>query len=572
MSDINREMRKNTNRINGIIFLLLVLTPTIIIIADGITHENPEFEKTVWASLYTWYGVPGQPAGKYFYPEWQKNATDSVENDWDTIYSSMDNVVEESDTFKDNISGDATSGGQSLVLSLNYSRLSWSRMYVELNLSTANIENAELELQIYYARYNKTTEEYKYYMCNHTITELIDSSAPYTIINEVFYVALNSTEIDYYPGNIMAVNLTATNAGSFSLGINYMEGSSWQHYNEDFHTYADNDGYWYNDPPVHLATAHKVYYDGIKWPEIPSYGAYNHSKWNEFASDDELYYGIYDSLNETVIKAQLLLMEKGGIDVVQIMHPWSIDVAELILNIAEEINSNLTFSYYTGRTIAQLAEIMENIAEDPRFYRIDDKAVVCWGYTGGLYEPFQTAYQSAVEAKKAWDVFLVGDLYSSRFITKEEMLEIYDCWYYYDTSAFLRHGYTVPEVLNYQMNGELYPLNNWGNLDQLFGSLSALAHGHGKGFCSVVIPGTDNTCVHGFQGTPMYDGRTGTINTRANGLTFNMTWQAAIDADSDFVNIVSWNELHEGTEIEPTIENGTTYIELNKYWSEEFKQ
>lgn len=540
----------------------IFILPVVLLGVEDLQTSPPNVEKTVWASLYTWYGVPGQPAGKYGYDEWQKNSSDPEDIGWEKTLSTMASVIENADPNGFNVSGTAASAGQSLILGIEYAHLHPYRMYVELNMSISNIDNANLETYIYQwpDKVSKTN-----------ITEQIDSDITYSIINTVHYIKLNMTSSSYYPGNLMLVNLTAINPGDFSISVNYMEGSAWKHYNEDYHTYPDESGYYYNDPPVHLATANRVYYDGVKWPNIPSYGAYNHSKWNEFDSDDELYYGIYDSMNTTVIKAQLMLMEKAGIDVCQLMHPWSIEVAELILNVAEQIDSNLTFSYYTGRTINQLSEIMERISDDSRYYKIDGRPVVTWGYTGGLNEPFTVTYQRAIAAREAWDVYFVGDLYSSRFITKEEMLQIYDCWYYYDTSAFLRHGYTLPQIPNYQMDGTLYPLNNWGHLDKLFGSLSAISHGHGKAYCAIVIPGTDNTPVHGFTGTEMYDGRTGTINGRANGLTFNYTWQAAIDANSDFVDIVSWNELHEGTEIEPTFENGTTYVELNKIWADKFR-
>lgn len=540
----------------------LFLTPMIILGINDARTQAPNYEKTVWASLYTWYGVPGQPAGKYGFDEWQKNVSDPQDAGWEYSLSTMDSLLQSIDPQGFNISGVATAAGESLILSINYTHLHPYRMYVELNMSVSNADDASVETQIYQWP-DKVSET--------NLSEQIEIVNEYQVINTVHYIQLNSTETDYCPGKMMLVNLTANSPGEFSLSINYMEGSAWKHYNEDYHTYPDEEGYYFNDPPVHLATAHRVYYDGIKWPEIPSYGTYNHSKWNEFDSDDELYYGIYDSLNETVIKAQLMLMEKAGIDVCQLMHPWSVEVAELILNVAADINSNLTFSYYTGRTINQLSEVMERLADDPRYYKIEGRPVVTWGYTGGLNEPFTATYQRALAAKEAWDVFFVGDLYSSRFITKEEMLQIYDCWYYYDTSAFLRHGYALPDILNYQMDGTLYPMNNWGNLDLLFGSLSSLSHGHGKGFCAIVIPGTDNTPVHGFTGTEMYDGRTGTINGRANGLTFNYTWESAIKANSDFVDIVSWNELHEGTEIEPTVENGTYYVELNNIWAERFR-
>ena len=564
---------ENKSKINLIIIIALFILPIVSVSIKPLMTPSVNYDKSVWASLYTWWGVPGQPAGKYGYDEWQKNASDPSDIGFNSDLSTMTSIQDVSTDFLYNISGKAIEIGQSLVYYINYSRVAYSRMYIELNLSVGNLANADVEIQIYSKVYNKETEAYDYYICNTTILEDDIPGEPSYIANAVCFTMLNKTLIDYYPGRIATINVTAKQTGNFSLGINYMEGSTWKHYNEDYHTYADEEGLYHNDPPVHLATAQRAYYNSSKWPEIPSYGDYNHSKWNELPAEinNDIFYGVYDSLNETVIKAQLLLMEKGGIDVCQLMHPWDVSVGELILNIAEEINSNLTFSYYTGRGINQVAKIMETIAKNERFYKIDGKAVITWGYTGGLDEPYQLMYQKAMELKRAYDIFFVGDLYSSRFITKEEMLYVYDCLYYYDTSAFLRHGYTLPGIENYQADGTLYPFNNWGNLDQIFGSIASLAHGHGKAFCAIVIPGTDNTAVHDFKGTELYDGRTGTINSRSNGLTFNYTWQAAIDAGSDFVDIVSWNELHEGTEIEPTFENGTYYVEMNKYWSNEFK-
>lgn len=553
---------------NSIILIsILILLPVFGSLYKAIdsSSHSIKFDKKVWCSLYTWYGVPGQPAGKYFYPEWQKNASSPNDTGFNFSLSTMTNITKNLIPNQFNISGKATSPNQSLVLHFNYSRVHYARMYIELNISVNNLENGDLKLQIYHRKNNQNL------VCEANINNKINQSNQFTIVNQVLNLYLNSTPISYFPGKIFVINFTANDIGDYSLAINYLEASSWLHYDEDYHTYADKDGFWYNDPPIHIATAHRVYYDGVKWPEIPSYGFYNHSKWNEVPENKAIQYGIYDSLNESVIKAQLMLMEKAGIDVCQIMHPFGIDVAELILEVAEKINSNLTFSYYIGGKLNEIADVMEKIANNPRFFKIDGKPVINFGSTGSLNEPYSVQIQRAIEIKKLWNVILVGDLYSSRYITKEEMLNVFDIWYYYDTSAAYRMGYGAPDIPNYQPNGELLPFNNWNHLDQWFGEISTLCHFHQKGFVAIVIPGTDNTVVHGFIGSPLYDGRPGTINERVNGLTYNKTWLAAIKANADFINIVSWNELHEGTEIEPTIEDGVLYVELTKYWSEIFK-
>ncbi|MHA1819407.1 MAG: hypothetical protein ACTSU2_04070 [Promethearchaeota archaeon] len=610
ISDIIPKNTLNKAKIFALLFIVLFTLPIISIEfqnmdlsgasgAPSSSTSNPE--KTVWASLYTWYGVPGQPAGMFRYPEWQKNASlnlsdyynykkpyrnvlekymlERMENGFNYSLSSMHNLsyAHKPDTFQ--LNGSADGSGKTLILSFNYTRIAYSRMYLEFNLSADNytFDNGKFSIEIYGRSWNKAENSYNYYLINKSIdlskyqAITIDSEHRYYIIDEVMYILQNKTKVDWAPGNVVVIKYTSDKSGNYSMGINYFQGSAWSHYDEDYHTYADADGYYFNDPPVHLATAHHAFYNGTPWPDIPKYGTYNHSRWHEFPSDNQIYYGIYDSLNETVIASQLMLMEKAGIDVVQIMHPWDVIVARYIMDIAGSINSNLTFSYYTGRSISEVARIMEYLASDPRFYKINDRAVITWGFTGGLNEPYSVFYRKIEELKRTYNVYLVADLYSNRFLAKEELLYSYDCWYYYDTSAFYRQGYGDPRIKNYQGDGKLYPMSAWGHLDKIFGSLSTLAHGHNREYCAIIIPGTDNTAVHGFIGSEMYDGRTGTINTRSGGLTFNLTWQAAIKARADFIDIVSWNELHEGTEIEPTIENGTQYVEWNAYWAAIFK-
>ena len=44
------------------------------------------------------------------------------------------------------------------------------------------------------------------------------------------------------------------------------------------------------------------------------------------------------------------------------------------------------------------------------------------------------------------------------------------------------------------------------------------------------------------------------VTERWNGETYRVLWQEAIAAGPDWVLITSWNEWHEGTEIEPSVE------------------
>ena len=155
---------------------------------------------------------------------------------------------------------------------------------------------------------------------------------------------------------------------------------------------------------------------------------------------------------------------------------------------------------------------------------------------------------------------------------KEEMLDLqlFDGYYFYDTTGMFRSGYGSPAIPVMQKDG--LQMEGQGGLNTLFRAAASISHAHGLIYASTVIPGADNTCVHDFTGKPLYDGRPAVIVERVGGLTFNETWQASLDAGAEWITITSWNELHEGTEIEPTLENGTFYIQLSKVWSQNYHQ
>jgi glycoprotein endo-alpha-1,2-mannosidase len=68
---------------------------------------------------------------------------------------------------------------------------------------------------------------------------------------------------------------------------------------------------------------------------------------------------------------------------------------------------------------------------------------------------------------------------------------------------------------------------------------------------------------------PGYDARaTGDprIRPRADGATYDGMWRSAIRARADIVTITSYNEWHEGTQIEPSREAGVGYMSYDGAW------
>ena len=66
--------------------------------------------------------------------------------------------------------------------------------------------------------------------------------------------------------------------------------------------------------------------------------------------------------------------------------------------------------------------------------------------------------------------------------------------------------------------------------------------------CVTVIPGYDDHKLGRKEPRP--------ITSRHDGQTYDILWREAIAANPDWVLITSWNEWHEGSEIEPSLEDG----------------
>ena len=52
----------------------------------------------------------------------------------------------------------------------------------------------------------------------------------------------------------------------------------------------------------------------------------------------------------------------------------------------------------------------------------------------------------------------------------------------------------------------------------------------------------------------------------------NESWKAALAVDPPWILVSSWNEWHEGSEIEPSLEHGRRYIDVTRAWADRFRQ
>jgi len=82
--------------------------------------------------------------------------------------------------------------------------------------------------------------------------------------------------------------------------------------------------------------------------------------------------------------------------------------------------------------------------------------------------------------------------------------------------------------------------------------LVAEARDRGKVFAATIAPGYDDTVIRD----------PGLVVERADGTYYRDSWETVMLSNPEWVLITSWNEWHEGSEIEPSLEHGDLYLNL----------
>lgn len=106
-----------------------------------------------------------------------------------------------------------------------------------------------------------------------------------------------------------------------------------------------------------------------------------------------------------------------------------------------------------------------------------------------------------------------------------------------------------------------FTLGTMSDISDAYNKASETAHSKNKIFVATVMPGYDDTEVR----SPGY------VVERENGAYYNSFWSTARLSSPDHYIITSFNEWHEGTEIEPSLEYGYKYIDLTSDYMENAK-
>ncbi len=263
--------------------------------------------------------------------------------------------------------------------------------------------------------------------------------------------------------------------------------------------------------------------------------------------------GPYDSLDPARIRTQFALAREAGLD--GFLVSWWGRESEEALGLAalfrDAGGAGLVLApyYETGElwrrgaagVAADLASLLDRHGREPAWLRVAGVPVV-FLYASHRLRP---RVWDAVRARLAAEgrrLFLVADAPTPDWLAaRPAWLQRFDALHVYTPVVWLSRGRDV---------GVAYR------------ALGDLARGAGRPFIPAVAPGFDDRQVR----TP------GTVVDRADGTTYDRNWEAALSIDPPWILVSSWNEWHEGSEIEPSVEHGRRYIDVTRAWAERFRR
>ncbi|MBV9862419.1 MAG: glycoside hydrolase family 99-like domain-containing protein [Alphaproteobacteria bacterium] len=194
----------------------------------------------------------------------------------------------------------------------------------------------------------------------------------------------------------------------------------------------------------------------------------------------------------------------------------------------------------TQSAIEDLLYLLRTYAADPAWLRVDGKPVV-FIYDRAMDELPLVGWRYALAQVRAQAPR--GLVAIAKY--DPAWLEVFDGAHDYNITQDTQ-GLSQPQ------------LQAWGR--EHYGREVAAAGG--KISCATVIPGFDDSSTDRPRPRP--------ITERSNGQTYATLWQAAIAAKPDWVLITSWNEWHEGSEIEPAVADNGMYLTETRRFAGEF--
>lgn len=263
--------------------------------------------------------------------------------------------------------------------------------------------------------------------------------------------------------------------------------------------------------------------------------------------------GAYDSHDPKVIDRHCRWAKEAGIDTFIVSwwghNDYTDRAMEKILDGCQRHGLTACIYYETvpqpqtpQSAADDIIRVLKKYGGHPAHLKVGGRPVV-FIYGRTLQELGLTDWLKAIEIiNKGYEkgVTAIGDQFSI------ESARIFDGVHTYNTAGDLR-GMGPAEVRKWA--SETY--QSWVQLADQASKISAIT----------VIPGYDDTKIR----TP------GLAVERYDGELYRVQWDEAIKADPHWVLVTSFNEWHEGSEIEPSLQYKAKYIDITAEYSRRFK-
>ncbi|MBC8181046.1 glycoside hydrolase family 99-like domain-containing protein [candidate division KSB1 bacterium] len=290
-------------------------------------------------------------------------------------------------------------------------------------------------------------------------------------------------------------------------------------------------------------TVFTFYYPWYGSPTGPNGAWFHWDPNNHYASTHEPLLGYYDSGSLETQQQHFAWARDYGVDVL-ISSWWGIGSYEdkrLVELLSEALNYPVKLSVYfeTNGEIENASEtlrplvikkhlryILNNYGDHPSFFKFEDKPVI-FLYGLPLTRIPADKWQQVVTdlRNEGFEFFISVDSFGADYV------KIFDGFHTYNP---------------------LYHTQD--QLRSIFKANLITSFYHQKIYAATILPGYDDTVIR----TP------GIQVSRENGAFYEGQWQVLAETKPAWVLITSWNEWHEGSDIEPSVEYGTQYLELTK--------
>lgn len=252
--------------------------------------------------------------------------------------------------------------------------------------------------------------------------------------------------------------------------------------------------------------------------------------------------GPYDSYDADLIRAHMRLAKSSGVDSF-VCSWWGMGSFEdkafkEMLTVAGEENFTATVYYESFRVMSrqqiveELSYVLKNYGNASSFLKLNDRPVI-FVYAVNVYDRNPWFWKGILDEVKHYtgvDALFVADTVDILYLLAFDGLHTYNpSWISNLTKTYCDEAKSIRLL--------------------------------GKIWTGTVIPGYDDRKIR----SP------GNYIDRENGNYYNSTWIGAMASDPDMVLICTWNEWHEGTNIEPSREFQFDYLRLTRYWALQFK-